>query len=107
MPKRRSLSMTAIAVLKAIAAGYSYGFDIMDVTGLPSGTVYPALSRLERDGLLAFSWEDPDIAHGEKRPPRKYYEATKAGREALDESMRRLEALQHIEPAANRAGAKG
>ena len=104
MSRRRSLSMTAMAVLKAIAAGYSYGFDIMDITGLPSGTVYPALSRLERDGLLAFSWESPDIAHDEKRPPRKYYEVTNAGRDALDEFMKRFEALQHIEPAGKRAG---
>jgi DNA-binding PadR family transcriptional regulator len=95
-----------MAVLKAIAAGYRYGFDIMDVTGLPSGTVYPALSRLERDGLLQFAWEDPAIAHSEKRPPRKYYEVTRDGREALDESMKRLEALQRIEPADGRAGAQ-
>ena len=103
MAKRRSLSMTAMAVLRAIAAEYRYGFDIMDVTGLPSGTIYPALSRLERDGLLQFSWEAVDIAHEEKRPPRKYYEVTKAGREALDESMKRFEALQHIEPAGSGA----
>jgi len=107
MSRLRSLSMTAMAVLKAIAAGYSYGFDIMDVTGLPSGTVYPALSRLERDGLLTFSWENPDIAHDEKRPPRKYYAVTMAGRVALDESMKRFEALQHIEPAESRAKAEG
>jgi DNA-binding PadR family transcriptional regulator len=103
MPKRRSLSMTGMAILKAIAAGYRYGFDIMDVTGLPSGTVYPALSRLERDDLLKFSWEDPEIAHHEKRPPRKYYEATKEGRDALGESMKRFEALQHIVPAESGA----
>jgi hypothetical protein len=35
-------------VLHALARGYSYGFDIMGATGLPSGTVYPALRRLER-----------------------------------------------------------
>ena len=99
MPRRRSLSMTGMAVLKAIAAGYSYGFDIMDVTGLPGGTVYPQLSRLERDDLLKFSWEDPEIARDEKRPPRKYYEVTEEGREAVDESMKRFEALQHIAPA--------
>ena len=99
MPRRRSLSMTGMAVLKAIAAGYRYGFDIMDVTGLQSGTVYPQLSRLERDDLLKFSWEDPEIAHDEKRPPRKYYEVTKEGRDALDESMKRFEALQDIAPA--------
>ena len=107
MAKKRALGMSGMAVLKAIAAGYSYGFDIMDVTGLPSGTVYPQLSRLERDGLVEFSWEDPEIAHDEKRPPRKYYEVTKAGGEALDESMKRFEALSHIEPASDRAEAKG
>ncbi len=106
MPKKRSLSITAMAVLKAIAAGYRYGFDIMDVTGLPSGTVYPALSRLERDGLLTFSWERPEIAHDEKRPPRKYYEVTRVGEEALAESLKRLDALQHIEPANRRAEAQ-
>ena len=103
MGRRRSLSITAMAVLKAIAAGYRYGFDMMDVTGLPSGTVYPALSRLERDGLLKFSWEDPEIGHQEKRPPRKYYQVTPAGRAALDDSMKRFEALQDIKPARNRA----
>jgi DNA-binding PadR family transcriptional regulator len=106
MANKRTLSMTAMAILKAIAAGYRYGFDIMDVTGLPSGTVYPALSRLERDGLLQFSWEDPQIAQREKRPPRKYYEVTPDGRSSLDESIRRFEALQHIEPADERAEAQ-
>lgn len=106
MARQRALSMTGMAVLKAIAAGYRYGFDIMDVTGLPSGTVYPALSRLERDGLLHFSWEDAEIAQDEKRPPRKYYEVTRAGRDALDDSMKRFEALQRIEPADGRAGAE-
>ena len=99
MAKQRALSMTGMAVLKAIASGYRYGFDIMDVTDLPSGTVYPALSRLERDGLLKFSWEDPEIAHEGKRPPRKYYEVTKPGRDALDDSFERYRALQEIEPA--------
>lgn len=107
MGTKRALSMTGMAVLKAIAAGYRYGFDIMDVTGLPSGTVYPALSRLERDGLLKFSWEDPEIAQQEKRPPRKYYEVTRGGRAALDDSIKRFEALQHIEPADRRAEAEG
>lgn len=106
MTKKRALSMTAMAVLKAIAAGYRYGFDIMDVTGLPSGTVYPALSRLERDGLLKFAWEEARIAQEEKRPARKYYEVTPTGHDALDESMRRFEALQHIEPADERAEAE-
>ena len=43
------LSHTAALILQTISQGYCYGFDIMDVTGLPSGTVYPALRRLERE----------------------------------------------------------
>ena len=43
------LSITVAVILQALENGYQYGFDIMDVTGLPSGTVYPALRRLESD----------------------------------------------------------
>jgi hypothetical protein len=33
------LSYTSFIVLQTIGAGYNYGFDIMEITGLPSGTV--------------------------------------------------------------------
>jgi DNA-binding MarR family transcriptional regulator len=51
----RPLSYAAVSVLHAVASGVRYGFDIMDRTALPSGTVYPALSRLERDGYVRTS----------------------------------------------------
>ena len=59
----RQLSYAAVSVLHAIADGVAYGFDVMDRTELPSGTVYPALSRLERDGYVKSHWEDPVKAH--------------------------------------------
>ena len=59
-------------VLKALSLGYQFGFEIMDVTGLPSGTVYPALRRLERDGLVTSNWEAEDAALKESRPARRY-----------------------------------
>jgi PadR family transcriptional regulator len=77
------LSLSATAILQAIASGYVYGFDIMDATGLPSGTVYPALRRMEDAGLLASSWEAAAVAQANQRPPRKYYDLTKPGRLAL------------------------
>ena len=43
------LSHTAAMILKAIHAGPGYGLSVMEMTGLPSGTVYPAMRRLERD----------------------------------------------------------
>ena len=79
----RKLSITAVAVLHAIADGYQYGFDIIDRTELPSGTVYPALGRLERDGLVKSSWEHEPDAHAEGRPARRYYKLTAAGARSL------------------------
>ena len=78
------MGMAALRVLQAIDGGAQYGFDIIDATGLASGTVYPALSRHERDGYVRSSWEDPYKAHHERRPPRRYYRITAEGRRALD-----------------------
>ena len=79
--------MTSVSVLQAIANGFEYGFDIIDHTGLPSGTVYPALSRLERDGFVRSSWEDEARAHREGRPARRYYRLTASGSRALEDSL--------------------
>lgn len=79
----RRLSITAVSVLRAIADGYQYGFDVIDQTGLPSGTVYPALSRLERDGLVKSAWESEHDAHADGRPARRYYRLTAPGVKAL------------------------
>lgn len=83
------LSYTMAVILRALDNGYQYGFDIMDVTGLPSGTVYPALRRLEDLDFLRSKWEKHSIAQQESRPPRKYYELTKPGREVLEEAVGR------------------
>ena len=39
------------------------------------GTIYPLLSRLQKDGLLAHEWQE-----SEQGPPRKYYRLTDYGR---------------------------
>jgi len=83
MADPRPLSFTAACVLGAIANGTPYGFDIMDATGLPSGTVYPILARMEQAELVRSRWESAAAARREKRPPRRYYEVTAAGRRAL------------------------
>ena len=41
------LTYSSAVILRAVADGYLYGFDIIDMTGEPGGTVYPALRRLE------------------------------------------------------------
>lgn len=93
------LSHTAAMILQAINAGYIYGFSVMEMTGLPSGTVYPAMRRLERDDLIRSHWEKQSIADSEQRPPRKYYRLTGAGKSTLEASRRRYPLLERLIPA--------
>jgi len=88
-----SLTYPTAAVLLAIRQGHRYGFDIMDATGFPDGTVYPILRRLERRGVLEGAWEDETRARAEQRPPRRYYRVTPVGEEAMGEVIRRFPAL--------------
>ena len=139
------LSHSAAVILQALANGYQYGFDIMDISGLPSGTVYPALRRLEQTGLIDSKWEKAGIAQREQRrtvgagieappkpcrrqrgfdmlnlqpravevgggtelareqrPPRKYYELTPDGKEALAEALKRYRLLESLLPHPSR-----
>ena len=88
------LTFATATILNAVANGYSYGFDIIDITGMPGGTVYPALRRLEEAGYLSSTWEEERVAHADARPRRKYYESTRAGRQALAEAMKRYRLLE-------------
>lgn len=90
MASRINLTYPVALVLAALAAGHRYGFDIMDATGLPSGTVYPLLRRLEAGEHVAAQWEEEDTALREGRPRRRYYEITDAGRELLARARARF-----------------
>ena len=92
------LSHSAAVILQALAGGYKYGFDIMDISGLPSGTVYPALRRLEQTGLIDSKWEKEGIAQRDGRPPRKYYELTPDGKQALADAVKRYRLLESLAP---------
>jgi len=101
----RQLGYATIAVLRAIRNGYEYGTDIMDRTGLPSGTVYPTLSRLDERGLLRSRWERRELADAERRPRRRYYRLTAPGERVLDAAIRRLAVLTDDSTAHSRAEA--
>lgn len=92
MPAFRMTFPTA-AVLTAVHAGHRYGFDVMDVTGLPDGTVYPILRRLEDKGALAAQWESDAVAHADRRPARRYYSVTTKGEEAVSIALARFPIL--------------
>jgi PadR family transcriptional regulator PadR len=75
------LTMTTKAVLRVLAAQPStpmYGLEIGKASHLPSGTLYPILARLEREGWLESGWEDVDPST-ERRPRRRYYHLTTLG----------------------------
>ena len=93
------LSHTAAIILQAIHAGHGYGFSVMEMTGLPSGTVYPAMRRLERDGLIRSQWESQSIADAGLRPPRKYYKLTRSGKATLEASHKRYPLLAKLIPS--------
>lgn len=98
------LSHTAAMILQTIDAGSVYGFSIMEITGLPSGTVYPALRRLEQDGLIRSQRESEAVAARELRPPRKYYRLTRSGRETLEASQKRYPLLAKMVPVRDEEG---
>ncbi len=90
-------------VLQAIADGARYGFDIADRTGLQTGTVYPALRRLESLGFVRSSWESGKTARREQRPARRYYEITRAGSDGLAAAAKRFENLGRLKPGSRHA----
>ena len=77
-------------VLRAIASGRRYGFDVMEACALPSGTVYPALRRLEKAGMLNSRWESDEEARAAGRPRRRVYALTPEGSAALVEAEAKL-----------------
>ena len=93
------LSCTAALVLQTIRAGYEYGFDIMDVTALPSGTVYPTLRRLEQQDLIKSNWEAWQSAFADQRPARKYYRLSREGKDTLNKAAQRYALLDELASA--------
>ena len=98
--KTAPLAFGQVAILHAIADGNRFGFDIMDATGLTSGTVYPALDKLETLGLVSSRWEDARVARRDKRPPRRYFDLTRAGAIALAAALERYKNLKPVSLAA-------
>jgi PadR family transcriptional regulator, regulatory protein PadR len=90
------MTLATTLVMQAIGAGHRHGFDIVDVTGYPTGTVYPALRRLERDGYVRSRWEDDRSARRDGRPARRYYELTASGVKALEAAVDTLNHLNAV-----------
>jgi DNA-binding PadR family transcriptional regulator len=96
MPDKTKLSLGTVMVLHSLARGCQYGFDIMEETGLTSGTIYPALEKLERLGFVRSEWEDARVAQRDRRPARRYYTITDPGKNALIRAMERYRSLAPV-----------
>lgn len=72
-------------ILKIINADKVYAADILERLSdtefaTQEGTLYPLLSKMRRDGLLDYEWQESEAG-----PPRKYYELTTKGKSQLAE----------------------
>lgn len=67
------------------------------------GTLYRALNRLERDGLLESRWEDASEAADARRPMRRLYRITAGGVRAVEKQ--RAAQARHPGPSARKATA--
>ena len=79
MGRERRLSPQATRVVRLLAdepARWRFGYEMLGVLGLKSGSLYPILMRLADRGLLEASW-DQDVLPG--RPPRHLYRLTPEG----------------------------
>lgn len=72
-------------LLKIIAADKVYAADILEQLrdtefATQEGTLYPLLSKMRREELLDYEWQESEAG-----PPRKYYKLTAKGRDQLRE----------------------
>jgi PadR family transcriptional regulator PadR len=72
-------------VLKIVSGTTVYVADILKTLSptefaTQEGTLYPLLSKLRREGLVDYEWQESGVG-----PPRKYYGLTPAGRTHLAE----------------------
>jgi PadR family transcriptional regulator PadR len=79
----RSREVHGYALIEALKQSSGGTFD------LPEGTIYPALHRLERAGLLSSRWSS------ESGRRRRVYKLTRKGTAALDERRRAWRQFAH------------
>ncbi len=68
---------------------WRYGYDLMKIADLSSGTLYPLLARLTEGGWLESRWEDSDFPG---KPPRQLYRLTATGRTQAHHALKRAQA---------------
>lgn len=80
-------------ILTIISRREAYASDILEVLKaadliVVEGTLYPLLTRMKNNGLLAYRWQESTDG-----PPRKYYQLTDEGRILLEDLKREWNAI--------------
>jgi len=96
--KRSHETKLVLQMLLDAPADEAYGLEVVRATGLPAGSAYAILRRLEDEGLLWSRWEELDSADA-GRPPRRYYRLSGSGRRvAQHETAGERHALRLLAP---------
>ncbi len=84
----KSTTRALLAFLES-PRSWRYGYDLMKVAELSSGTLYPLLARLADDGWLESRWEESELPGN---PPRQLYRLTPSGRLQSRHALERAQA---------------
>src|SRR6201986_4662522 len=94
-PNRSRQTHRLLAAMLEQPLAWRYGYELLKITGLQSGTLYPALLRLSEQGLLEAQWREADKPG---KPPRHVYRLTRTGlafaREQTDPAREKANILQ-------------
>ena len=98
------VTLQTLKLLQVFMEGPSeprYGLQLMERTGLKSGTIYPALHRLESEGWLR-SWTEDVDSSAVGRPARRLYALTPTGHTSAERALGpfREPARPEVEPKA-------
>ena len=89
IPRMTLQTQLVLRAMLAEPAAERYGLQLCEETGLPSGTIYPIVARLEQLGWVESSWEDPHEHIEAGRPRRRYYRLTEEGAQQARDALAR------------------
>jgi PadR family transcriptional regulator PadR len=95
-PRMQPATVKVLETLCADVTGKHFGLDICRAAGVPTGTGYPILLRLESFGWLTSEWESPEIHEAERRPRRRYYKLTSEGVVAARQALAEVRAVAAV-----------
>jgi PadR family transcriptional regulator PadR len=95
MARKTVQTQAILAALLTDLTRPQYGLELAKAAGLPSGTIYPMLARLEREGLVVSEVEDISASEAGRRP-RRYYRLTGAGERIASTEI--AATMKHLSP---------